>query len=209
MKTLDEIAIKYGTDKSSLSNNYCHKYEKFLPFGREDNLKILEIGVWKGVSLKMWSEFYPNSLVWGIDINPKCWKPTKKNNRIKVLIGDQNDVDFLKHVCELYGPFDLIIDDGSHNTKHQYTTFNFMVNCLKKNGVYIVEDIATSYWDRFIQDGFSMVDFLKGLVDDVNYYGAKYAGKNYRKESLLNRVYKRKYNFLSIMFVNSACLVFN
>lgn len=209
MKSLDEIAIKHGTDKSSLYHNYCSKYEKFLPFNREDSLNILEIGAAKGSSLKMWREFYPNSLVYGIDIKPQCRKYVEKNSKITILIGNQNDEEFLKHVCELYGPFDLILDDGSHKTKDQYITFNFMVNCLKENGVYIVEDLCTSYWDEFKQENFSMVDFLKELVDDLNYYGVKNKNRVFRKEFLLDQVHKRKFDFLSIMFINSSCLIFN
>jgi 8-demethyl-8-alpha-L-rhamnosyltetracenomycin-C 2'-O-methyltransferase len=209
MKSLDDIAIEHGTDKSSLFHNYCHKYERFLPFNRTENLNILEIGVAQGASLKMWSNFYPNSLVYGIDLSPKCWKPNSEYNNIKVLQGNQSNIDFLNDVSEKYGPFDLVIDDGSHNTKHQYITFNCLVEYLKENGVYIIEDLCTSYWNEFKQDNFSMVDFLKSLVDDLNYQGVKHKGKVFRKESLLDKVYKRKYSFSSIMFINSSCLVFN
>ena len=208
MNSLDEIAIKYKTDKSSMFHGYCDKYEKFLPFDREANLNILEIGVSRAASLRMWGDFYPNSLVYGIEIKPNAWLMSNTLDRITVLKGNQSDIGFLKDVCETHGPFDLIIDDGSHNTRHQFVTFDYMIDQLKKDGVYIIEDLSTSYWDEFKEDGFSMVDYLKDLVDDLNYYGAKHEGSFSRKEALLDQVYKRKYNFLSLLFINSACFIF-
>ena len=208
MKSLDDIAIKRGTDKSSRYHNYCAKYERFLPFGREDGLKVLEIGVARGSSLKMWSDFYPRSSVYGIDIDPKCWKPFRKGGRITVLNGSQNDEQFLKDVCESHGPFDLIVDDGSHNTLDQYVSFCALLDSVKAGGVYIVEDLCTSYWEEYMQDGFSMVDFLKGLVDDLNYQGVKHQNKVYRKEILLEREYTRKFQFTGMLFINSSCLIF-
>ena len=53
MNTLDNLAKKYGTDKSSEIHNYCVKYEKYLPFNRNDKLNIMEIGVLDGKSFRM------------------------------------------------------------------------------------------------------------------------------------------------------------
>ncbi len=72
MRSLDEIGLDSLTDKSSANHNYCVKYEKYLQFDRLKELKILEIGVAGGHSLRMWKEFYPNATVVGIDITPVC-----------------------------------------------------------------------------------------------------------------------------------------
>jgi hypothetical protein len=70
MRSLDKIAIHYGTDKSSYIHNYCVKYEKWLPFNRLEPITILEIGVLGGQSLSTWREYYPNATVVGLDIDP-------------------------------------------------------------------------------------------------------------------------------------------
>ena len=105
MSTLDQLAIKYGTDKSSLIHNYCVKYQKYLPFNQEDPIKLLEIGVLDGNSLLTWGEYFPNSSIIGIDINPGC-KQYEKDNII-IEIGSQVDEKFLKEVIRIEKIFGL------------------------------------------------------------------------------------------------------
>jgi predicted DNA-binding protein YlxM (UPF0122 family) len=93
---LDEIGKKNGTDKSSIYHDYLKKYEKYLPFKREDKLNFLEIGVARGESLKTWKEYFFNSEIIGIDILRECLD--YEEDRIKVEIGSQNDPDFLNHI---------------------------------------------------------------------------------------------------------------
>lgn len=208
MKSLDKIAIECGTDKSSLFNNYCLDYERFLPFNREDKLTILEIGVHRGSSLRMWSEFYPNSLVIGVDITDKLCKLSKEDKNIKVVIGDQSNKSDLERVCKMYGPFDLVIDDGSHFTTHQLVSFDYLINHVKHDGVYIVEDLITSYWSKYIKDNFSMVDYLKNLVDDLNHKGAWREKELPRLREKQESLYQRRYNFKAMVFIRCSCLIF-
>jgi hypothetical protein len=44
------------------------------------------------------------------------------------------------------GPFDVVIDDGSHVSAHQITSFYFLFNHLRAGGFYVIEDIQTSFW---------------------------------------------------------------
>lgn len=147
MRKLDEIGIKHGTDKSSLIHNYLTKYEKYLPFKQEDKLKFLEIGVLHGESLRMWKEYFHNSEIIGIDLNSNAKQ--HEEFRINIEIGSQFDSDFLKYVADKHGPFDIILDDGSHVNEHVIFSFQKLFNELKSGGVYIVEDVATSYWDEW------------------------------------------------------------
>jgi len=57
MHRLTELANKYETDKGSLNHNYTEVYPKYLP---ENPKKMMEIGIWKGSSLRMWNEYYPD-----------------------------------------------------------------------------------------------------------------------------------------------------
>jgi trans-aconitate methyltransferase len=118
--TLDEIAIRYGTDKSSLFHNYAVKYDKLLSQFKEQFTNILEIGVYKGNSVRMWEEYFPNAIINGIDIDPNFKK--HESERIKITIADQGNEVQLKELEKL-GSFDFIVDDGSHIYNHQILTF--------------------------------------------------------------------------------------
>jgi hypothetical protein len=216
MNSLDELAIKNGTDKSSMIHDYCFKYEKYLTFNRNDKLKILEIGVWKGESLSTWSEFYPNSLIVGIDINKDC--KIYESEKIKIEIGSQIDEQFLKYVVETYGEFDLIIDDGSHYQSHMIKSFEFLFPYVKKTGLYVVEDVCCSYWSNF-EGGFrksgTSVEYFKGIIDDVNFNGELLENFNpsyARKDDLLiEQVSKKNYDIRtdieSLNFMNSIIII--
>jgi len=172
MSTLNKIAQSYGTDKSSDIHNYCTKYEKYLPFNRYDNLNILEIGVLNGKSLKTWKEYFYRSNILGIDITPECKQ--YEEERIKVEIGSQADNEFLIKIRNQYGPFDLILDDGSHINSHVVYSFQYLWTSLKSGGVYIIEDCGSAYWEDY-EGGYlkptTSVEVFKSLVDDVNFRG--------------------------------------
>ena len=121
MSTLDKLAKMHGTDKSSDIHNYCVKYEKYLPFNRYDKLTMMEIGVLDGKSLLTWKDYFYRSHILGIDINPECKK--YEEDRITIEIGSQSDGGFLSRTSEHYGPFDIILDDGSHMNDH--VTYSF------------------------------------------------------------------------------------
>lgn len=173
-QTLDEIALRCGTDKSSAIHDYCRKYERWLPFDRKAPLTILEIGVFRGESAAMWRDYYPNAKVVAMDINPGCVEYHQPEQRIHIEIGSQNDPAFLFHLAEKHGPFDLIVDDGSHLQHDVITSFLNLWFYVKSNGVYVVEDACTSYWPSHhggLKLPHTMVEFFKGLIDDVNFFG--------------------------------------
>ena len=137
---LDTLAQYRGTDKCSTIHNYCEKYQKYLPFNRYDNINLLEIGVLDGKSLLTWKDWFYQSNILGIDINPDCKQYENKDCRISVEIGSQVDENFLDKVTNEYGPFDMILDDGSHINEHVIYTFNKLFPFVKSQGVYIIED---------------------------------------------------------------------
>lgn len=171
---LNQIAEYRGTDKSSAIHNYCNKYEKYLPFKRDQELDILEIGVLGGDSLRTWKDYFYHANILGIDINPTCKAHENKNTRISVEIGSQVDPVFLENISNNYGPFDMILDDGSHMNEHVIFSFEHLWKTIKPGGVYVVEDIGTAYWEEY-NGGFrketSSVEYFKRLCDDVNFRG--------------------------------------
>lgn len=130
---------------------YAHHYRKHFPSPGSSTgsaIKLLEIGVQSGGSLIEWKRYYGSrSVIVGVDIDPRCSRSNDPGNGIHVVIGSQLDTTFLDSVCDKYGPFDVIIDDGGH-TDTMITTSLFHMfprdKCLSPNGgVYAVEDLHT------------------------------------------------------------------
>lgn len=191
MRTLDKIAIDKGTDKSSQIHNYCVKYEKWLPFNRLEPIVLLEIGVLNGESLATWREYYPNATIVGIDIMDSCKQYEDLDKNIFVEIGSQDDPEFLHKIASKYGPFDLIVDDGSHINEHVITSFVNLIDSVKPEGVYVIEDCGTSYWDEWgggFRNSKSSVEFSKRLIDEVNFNG--------QMQEIFGNVHARREDYL-------------
>ena len=165
--TLDQIALNLGTDKSSKFHNYTEKYDFYFSKMRNEKLKILEIGIQNGFSLKMWKQYFQNSEIFGID-TADCSR--FQEDRINVLLGSQNDLSFLEFVNKEYGPFDIIIDDGSHFNDDMKKSFDFLFPLLKNDGIYVVEDLHCCYWPTFTNNT-AFMDRLKEIMDCVNSSG--------------------------------------
>jgi len=156
---LGEIAEKNTTDKRPSQHNYTQFYEKYFEPIRFDNLKILEIGIYRppldsgklvGASLKTWYDYFPNAEIYGVDLYD--FKDVE-NDRIKTLICNQSyredgqDYPGLKSLIDkIGGDFDIIIDDGGHTMEQQLITLGFMFKHLKPSGIFVVEDLHTSYF---------------------------------------------------------------
>ena len=151
MMSLKEIGKKYPTNKNDYG--FLDIYEKYFEPLREKKLNILEIGVDKGDSLRLWKEYFFNSKICGLDIEKDF-----NINDVEIYQGDQNDKALLNKIVNKYGKFDIIIDDGSHVSKHIINSFNYLFEHLSYNGLYIVEDLQTSYIPRY---GGSRVNLIK------------------------------------------------
>lgn len=174
---LSRLASYYHSDKND-GHFYTQHYQKHFAQQRRLPLKILEIGVGGnedprqgGCSLRMWRDYFPNAMVYGIDLHEKSWHDER---RIKTFQGSQADVDFLKSVVKQIGPPDIIIDDGSHRSEHVIASFHTLFPLLADNGIYAVEDMQTSYWPEYggheedLNDTATMMGFFKALVDGLN-----------------------------------------
>lgn len=167
--TLDEIGLKFGTDKSSIHHNYLSFYSEYFDFIRNKSLKILEIGVFNGASLATWESYFTNAQIIGADIDPKVRKFAR--NRIHIEVMDQSNLQDLANIATLHGPFDIIIDDGSHIWDHQICSFRSLFPFLRDGGYYIIEDLQTNYGEMAAQyrgtAQTSCMHFLKLLADRV------------------------------------------
>lgn len=181
MESLDSLAHRFDTDKRSGHHGYTVHYERFFEAKRYEVRRVLELGVGRGASLRMWEAYFPSAQVFGVDTNPECLQ--YRSSRISVILADQGSSrDMEMMAAKTGGDFDVIIDDGGHYMSQQLTSFRILFPSLRSGGVYVVEDLCTSYWSTY-QGGppnteGTMVAFLKHLVDDLNKLGVEFADHN-------------------------------
>ncbi len=152
MDPLTELAIRHGTDKFGL-HDYMPVYWKLFRDWRDRPLRLLEIGVGGygapdagGESLAMWRDFFANAEITGIDI---ARKTLDLGPRVAIRQGSQTDAGFLEALSAERGPFDIVIDDGSHRNDHVIATFETLFPLMPKPAIYVVEDAQTAWMPRF------------------------------------------------------------
>ena len=167
MSLLNELANKYLSDKGTVrgaQHGYTFTYDHYFNDFREDEVRILEIGLNNGgpelgsdrlsrvidsaPSIRMWHDYFPNGDIWGFDINQIEESLKQDMPRFKFFQGDQGSIKcfqkFKQTVEEQYGThqiFDIIIDDGSHAFYHQQLAFVSLTDMLKPGGIYVIEDV--------------------------------------------------------------------
>jgi hypothetical protein len=197
--TLNDLAFKYGTDKSSAFHGYCQIYDQLLTPLRHEPVKLLELGVANGASIRMWDEYFdhPEAIIAGIDkdlgtkeilgnhgyaggyqpLNQRYGPPVPG---VVTYLGDQAKVP---HGLKGWVP-DIIIDDASHLSTKTIASFHTWFPILKSGGIYVVEDVATSYdvtyWDESETSSDpdvpprmgsqTTMQFLRRLADQVHAY---------------------------------------
>jgi cephalosporin hydroxylase len=153
-------------------NHYFDIYERHFTRFRNKEVVILEIGVSHGGSLQMWKNYFgPQAKIYGIDIDPRC-KAFEEDN-IQIFIGSQSDRDFLRTVKNAIPRADIIIDDGGHTMRQQIVSYEELFDHVKDNGVYLIEDLHTSYWALFgggHKRRNTFIEYSKNFIDSLNAY---------------------------------------
>lgn len=171
--TMNPLETFFFKEKHNVMTKWCHYFEvyhrHFKKF-RDMPVTILEIGVFGGGSLQMWKNYFGGKCnIIGVDIMEEC--KNYEEDRIKIYIGSQEDRKFLQKIKNEIGHFDIIIDDGGHTMHQQITTFEELYPCLSQNGVYLCEDVMTSYWPKYggsYNKPTSFVEYSKNFIDQLN-----------------------------------------
>ena len=167
LPSLDSIGLKYRTDKATGHHGYLSFYERFFQPRRQEALRILEVGVLSGASLSVWEEYFPRAQIVGADISPAA--RMFERARVAIEIIDQSSLEDLARLAARHGPFDIIVEDGSHMWEHQITTLRALFPFVRAGGLYIVEDLQTNYGALAEQyrgtAGVSCMEYLKRLAD--------------------------------------------
>jgi hypothetical protein len=201
-----EIGRKHGTDKVYL-HNYHEIYPQYIEKHYNSEGGMVEVGLLGGASLKLWLELFPNMHIYGLDINPPMG--IERHERYTLIKTDQSiQSDLDNAFSKIEHPIWFINDDGSHIPEHQLLTFNTLFPKLEVGGVYIIEDIETSYWTQHGLYGYttryglghpkSIIEIFKKSIDGVNH------------RYLLNpdfSVVKHQKQFHSITFAQNCIII--
>ncbi len=158
--------------------HYFPIYERHFERFRGGAVTMVEIGVSQGGSLHMWSEYLgPGATVVGVDIEPRVASLVRPG--IEIVVGDQSDPAVLADIAERYGPFDIVLDDGSHLPPHQIASITHLWPHLRVGGIYAVEDLHTSYWADYgggRGNSGSFIGWLHQRIDDMHGHHSKEDG---------------------------------
>lgn len=172
----------FENNQGRLIHKWMHYFDiydrHFAPYRGKD-ITVLEFGVSHGGSLQMWKHYFGRKArIIGVDIDPRCAAFTEK--RIDVVIGDQENRRFLRDLRDKVGPIDVLIEDGGHTMTQQINTFEVLWPAVRPGGVFLLEDLHTSYWPRYggghKRPG-TFIEYAKDLVDQVNAWHSREPGK--------------------------------
>ena len=155
--------------------HYFEIYDRHFSRFRDRKINVLEIGIAHGGSMQMWQDYFKgNATIYAVDINPECKK--FETDSVKVFIGSQEDRKFLQKLKNEIPDIDILMDDGGHSMKQQKTTFEELFDKVKEDGLYVIENMHTSYM-KFYGGGYkksrSFIEFSKNFIDKLHAWHTK------------------------------------
>lgn len=216
-RTLAQLYAEHDGKVSDKWSSYIKEYERIFAPYRDQEITFLEIGVQNGGSLEIWAKFFPHARkVVGCEINEACRQLQFAEPKISLIIGDANSDQAESDLNALSPNYNVIIDDGSHLNADIVKSFARYFKYVKDDGIYVVEDLHSSYWEDFgggVFHPYSAISFFKALTDVVNH---EHWGDGQSNSRFLRRFaerYKISFDDLqlshigSVEFINSLCIV--
>lgn len=171
------MSLKEVFDNLSHSSDkwepYFEIYERHLEKYRFKDTILVEVGVQKGGSLEMWSNWInnPECKIVGVDIDPVCANLKYDQLNIRVHIADQKDMSFWDKLLVEHSKIDIFIDDAGHYCDAQISTFEKIFPSLPVGSTYICEDVHTSYMP-YNGGGYkvksSFVEYARNYIDVIH-----------------------------------------
>lgn len=161
---LQDLGCMHGTDKA-LHHKYMDFYESNISNLRMEKFNFLEIGFFEGSSIKTWLDYFQNATIHCIDIIDIDFK----HDRFVYHKISQEDSKLSNLFDDNY--FTIIVDDGSHMTSHQLKSLELLWPKLKNGGLYLLEDLHTSFINFYIDSPVTTYNFLKNKrsVEEVDH----------------------------------------
>ena len=163
-KELEKLFNKFDSDKAIL-HNYNFLYSALFSNIRHSAVNVMEIGTYKGASLRSWKNYFSKANIYGLDIDPDT---LFSEDRIFTSIADQNSIESLEAINKEWDNYyDVIIDDGWHQPEASVFTMFAFLKKLKKGGIYVLEDIDQDKYMNFYKR-------LELIFNQSSKYSAKY-----------------------------------
>jgi SAM-dependent methyltransferase len=182
---LKELFSKYHSDKGDIG--YDKVYESLFSPYKDLPITLLELGTYSGGSLHAWHDYFTQATIVGIDNNVE---PLDLPDRVYFYRGDQQDREFIKGLTNLY-KFDIVIDDAGHYWGPQQASFRYLWPHLNKGGIYVIEDLGTSFDHRYESPS---------TAPTVDYFAAKIP-------AIVADVYRDQQDIDSITFLSNMVVV--
>lgn len=175
-----KVKCVYRMDVSGKHQTGLFKiYKSYFKPLKYKKIKLLEIGVEHGGSVLSWSDYFkhPAMTITGLDIK---LPPIKFPRRVTVYKCDQNDIEGLKAIADKHGPFDIIVDDGSHELKETENCFSTLWKYVNPDGYYVIEDWSMGYIGMQFA---GMSEYIAGIIKDAIGYNISELWVHWDKKS--------------------------
>ncbi len=174
--TWNDLAVQSITDKSSFGHDYLPAYQALLE--GHDVRSVCELGVYYGASLRLWSRIWPDAHILGVDCDPAGRRAASEHITV-VAPADVTWGLLAQELAVVYGPFDLIVDDGSHHVTEVQAAFDVWSPHLREGGLYVIEDLHATTDPPF--DGPGHVEWVRSFAAA---HGARLIPSGEKPESL-------------------------
>jgi len=191
---LTKLAIRHGTDKWG-AHFYTPIYHELFVELRDKPVRLLEIGVGGyafrkvgGASLAMWADYFQWGKIIGVDV---AEKQLNLGPRVTILQGSQADGAFLAKVASEHGPFDIVIDDGSHVPEHVTLSFNVLFPAVADGGFYVIEDVQTAFWPQYggsPTGGGDTLKLARSILEGLNHVEVRVAASDWQPSAIATSI---------------------
>ena len=143
-----------NSDKSLIGHGYAKFYEFHFNYFKNQEIKLLEIGTWKGASVASFYHYFRKAIIFCLDRN---YKFQFKSNRINFFYCDTRNTNDLKKFEDLLinrksETLDIIIDDASHIYSDMLNNFKNFFKKVKSDGFYVIEDFNHYRYYSYLND---------------------------------------------------------
>ena len=161
--SLEELADNSRTDKNT-THSYLPLYQQLLAGKKETAKNVLEVGIWAGGSIKMWSDFFVNANVYGLDIINDVWEGIKNNEKIILYTSTvaYNENFIIEKFLNQNIKFDFMLDDGPHTLESMVQFIRLYSKIMADDGILIIEDVQDWSWINVLTN--EVPDHLKQFV---------------------------------------------
>ena len=179
---MNDLQRYFENNQGRMINKWMHYfeiYDRHFSRYRGTDVHFLEIGTGNGGSLQMWQDYFgKKARFFGVDIHPHA--KNFEDEQTRIFIGDQADKNFLARLAREIPRIDILLDDGGHTMTQQINTFEALYPRISADGIYLCEDLHTSYWKGhgggYRKRG-SFIEYSKNFIDYLHAWHSKWVKK--------------------------------